>query len=168
MDLAERGERLARGEHRDVIRTRGLEVREPEGAWTARVGATDDPAELLPADLAIVAVKSYSLEEVAPVVRRLAESGSNVIPLLNGVEAFESLAALGVPPDRMLAGAVISVEKTAPSDHAEEPLPERPSSGSAAGDRRARRRWRRCSARRERTPVSRRTSRSTSGGSSSF
>jgi 2-dehydropantoate 2-reductase len=106
---------FARGEHRDAIRSRGLEVREPEGAFTARVGATDDPAELLPADLAIVAVKSYSLAEVAPVVRRLAEGGSDVLPLLNGVEAFESLAALGVPTDRMLAGlTVISAEKTAP------------------------------------------------------
>jgi 2-dehydropantoate 2-reductase len=106
---------LARGEHRDAIRSRGLEVREPEGAWTARVGATDDPAELLHADLTLVAVKSYSLAEVAPAVRSLAEGGSDVLPLLNGVEAFESLAALGVPPDRMLAGlAVISVERTAP------------------------------------------------------
>lgn len=106
---------LARGEHRDLIRSRGLEVREPEGAWTVQVGATDDPAELSPADLALVAVKSYSLAEVAPIVRRLAEGGSEVLPLLNGVEAFESLAALGVPPDRMLAGlTVISVEKTAP------------------------------------------------------
>jgi 2-dehydropantoate 2-reductase len=106
---------LARGEHRDVIRSRGLEVREPEGVWTVQVGATDDPAELSPADLAIVAVKSYSLAEVAPTVRRLAEGGSDVLPLLNGVEAFESLAALGVPADRMLAGlTVISAEKTAP------------------------------------------------------
>jgi 2-dehydropantoate 2-reductase len=106
---------LARGEHRDVIRSRGLEVREPEGVWTARVGATDDPAELSPADLTLVAVKSYSLAEVASAVRRLAEGGSDVLPLLNGVEAFESLAALGVPADRMLAGlTVISVEKTAP------------------------------------------------------
>jgi 2-dehydropantoate 2-reductase len=106
---------LARGEHRDAIRSLGLEIREPEGAWTARVGATDDPGELTPADLAIVAVKSYSLAQVAPAVRSLVESGAVVLPLLNGVEAFESLAALGVPSDRMLAGlTVISVEKTAP------------------------------------------------------
>jgi 2-dehydropantoate 2-reductase len=106
---------LARGETLDVIRSRGLEVREPDGAFTAAVLATDDPRDLLPADLAIVAVKSYSIPEVAPAVRLLAEAGAVVLPLLNGVEAFESLAGLGVPPDRMLAGlTVISVEKTAP------------------------------------------------------
>ena len=48
-------------------------------------------------------------------VRRLAEGGAVAVPLLNGVEAFESLLELGVPADRMLAGlAVISAEKTAP------------------------------------------------------
>ncbi|HEX5855068.1 MAG TPA: 2-dehydropantoate 2-reductase N-terminal domain-containing protein, partial [Thermoanaerobaculia bacterium] len=91
---------LARGEHRDAIRAWGLEVREPEGAWTVKVLATDKPEELLPADLAIVTVKSYSLVEVAPVVRRLAEGGAVAVPLLNGVEAFESLVELGVPADR--------------------------------------------------------------------
>jgi 2-dehydropantoate 2-reductase len=106
---------FARGTNRDTIRSRGLEVREPEGAWTVEVQATDEPAELLPADLAIVAVKSYSLLEVAPVVKRLAEADAVVVPLLNGVEAFESLAAAGVPAGRMLPGlAVISAEKTAP------------------------------------------------------
>lgn len=106
---------FARGEHRDAIRSRGLEVREPEGPWTVRALATDAPEELLPADLAIVAVKSYSLSEVAPVVRRLAETGAVALPLLNGVEAFEALVASGVPAERMLAGlAVISAEKTGP------------------------------------------------------
>ncbi len=67
---------FARGENRDAIRSRGLEVRKPEGAWNVAVVAT---------------------------------------PLLNGVEAFESLAAAGVAADRMLAGlAVVSAEKTAP------------------------------------------------------
>ncbi len=106
---------LARGESLDAIRSRGLEIREPDGTWTVKVLAAGDVEELLPADLALVAVKSYSLAEVAPAVRRLAEAGAVVLPLLNGVEAFESLAGLGVPPDRMLAGlVVISAEKTAP------------------------------------------------------
>lgn len=106
---------LARGPHLEAIRSRGLEVREPDGAFTVRALATADPAELLPADFAIVAVKSYSLAEVAPAVRRVAEGGAVVVPLLNGVEAFESLASRGVPQERMLAGlAVISAEKSGP------------------------------------------------------
>jgi 2-dehydropantoate 2-reductase len=106
---------LARGEHRDAIRSRGLEVREPEGAWNVKALATEEPEELLPADLAIVAVKSYSLAEVAPVVRRLAQAGAVALPLLNGVEAFEALVESGVPAQQMLAGlAVISAEKTEP------------------------------------------------------
>ena len=106
---------LARGPHLDAIRSRGLEVREPDGAWTVRPLAAAEAADLLPADFAVVAVKSYSLSEAAPAVRRLAEGGAVVVPLLNGVEAFESLAASGVPPGRMLAGlAVISAEKSEP------------------------------------------------------
>ncbi len=106
---------LARGEHLEAIRSRGMEVREPEGSWTVRVFAADEPRELQPADLAIVAVKSYSLSEVAPAVRLLAENGAIALPLLNGVEAFESRAERGVPERQMLAGlAVISAEKSAP------------------------------------------------------
>ena len=106
---------LARGEHLAAIRSRGLEIREPEGTSTVPAFATDAPANLLPADFAIVAVKSYSLSEVAGTVRLLAENGAVVVPLLNGVEAFENLASLGVPEERMLAGlAVISSDRTAP------------------------------------------------------
>lgn len=106
---------LARGEHLEAIRSRGLEIREPGESWTVRVFASDDARELLPADLAIVAVKSYSLPEVAPAVRLLAEGGAIALSLLNGVSAFESLSERGVPAESMLAGlAVISAERTAP------------------------------------------------------
>ncbi len=106
---------LARGSHRDAIRARGLEVRDPEGSWRVSVTASDDPAELLPADFTIVAVKSYSLADVSPAILRLASSGATIVPLLNGVEAFESLVAAGVPPERVLPGiAIVSVEKSGP------------------------------------------------------
>ena len=79
--------------------------------WTVPAVATEDPAELLPADFAIVAVKSYSLAEVAPASSAARGGGAVVVPLLNGVEAFETLAAAGVPRRGMLAGlAVISAE----------------------------------------------------------
>lgn len=133
---------LARGENLAAIRSRGLEVREPDGAFTAALLATDDPRDLPPADLAIVAVKSYSIAEVAPAVRLLAEAGAIVLPLLNGVEAFESLAERGVPSGQMLAGlTVISAEKTAPgvvtrkSPFRSVVVGERPGRGSERAER---------------------------------
>ncbi|MEP6801587.1 MAG: ketopantoate reductase family protein [Acidobacteriota bacterium] len=108
---------LARGDHGEAIRSAGIRIREPEGNWTMRVPATARPDDLPPADFAILAVKSYSLAEIAPVARRVAEQGAVLMPLLNGVEAFESLVGQGVPAAAVLPGlAVISVERTAPGE----------------------------------------------------
>ncbi|MFL6203448.1 MAG: ketopantoate reductase family protein [Thermoanaerobaculia bacterium] len=106
---------LARGEHLDALRERGLEVRTPEGTWTVPVRAAGDAAELGPADLAIVAVKSYSLEEIAPAARLLADGGADVLPLLNGVEAADRLVRNGVPDERVLGGLTeISAARVGP------------------------------------------------------
>lgn len=105
---------LARGAHLAAVRERGLEVRTPEETFTVRVAASDEVAELAP-DLAIVAVKTYSLDEIAPAARRLAESGADVLPLLNGVEAADRLIAGGVPGERVLGGVTeISAVRSAP------------------------------------------------------
>jgi 2-dehydropantoate 2-reductase len=95
---------LARGAHLDALRARGLEVRTPEGTFTAVIEAAGDPEELGPADLAIVAVKTYSLAEIVPAARLLAERGALVLPLLNGVDAADRLVAGGVPEAQVLGG----------------------------------------------------------------
>ncbi|MBW8878610.1 MAG: ketopantoate reductase family protein [Acidobacteria bacterium] len=95
---------LARGAHLEALRGRGLEVRTPEGTFTAAVAATDEPRELGQVELAVVAVKSYSLPEIVPAARLLAERGAVILPLLNGVEAADRLVAQGVPGDRVLGG----------------------------------------------------------------
>jgi len=106
---------LARGEHLSAIRAKGLEVREPEGSARVQVRASDAVADLAGADIALVAVKSYSLPEAAPAVRTLTESGAVALPLLNGVEAVDSLIDRGVPRDRILAGLImISAARVAP------------------------------------------------------
>jgi len=105
--LARAGHRvvlLARGEHLEVVRERGLEVRTPEGSFTVGVEAVGDPEELREIELAVLAVKGYSLAEIAPAARLLAERGAVVLPLLNGVEAADKLIAAGVPGDRVLGG----------------------------------------------------------------
>lgn len=106
---------LARGAHLDALRARGLEVRTPEGTFTVAVEASDDPRELGAADLAIVAVKNYALQEIVPAAKLLAESGAIVLPLLNGVEAAERLVAAGVPDGQVLGGLTeISAARVGP------------------------------------------------------
>ncbi len=106
---------LARGENLEALRAHGLTVRTPDGPFTASVEATDDPARLGPADLALVTVKGYSLAEVVPAARLLAESGATVLPLLNGVEAAERLVRAGVPGKSLLGGLThVSAARVAP------------------------------------------------------
>ena len=106
---------LARGPNLDALRDRGLEVRTPDGAFIAAVEAVGEAREIRGADLAIVAVKGYSLAEIAPSVRRVAEAGAVVVPLLNGVEAADRLVEGGVPSGMVLGGLTqISVARVAP------------------------------------------------------
>ena len=60
-------------------------------------------------------MKGYSLAEIAPSVRRVAEAGAVVVPLLNGVEAADRLVEGGVPSGMVLGGLTqISVARVAP------------------------------------------------------
>src|SRR5690348_10581534 len=106
---------FARAANLAAIQERGLEVRTPDGTFQARVTATDRPEALAPADFAILAVKSYALADMAPIVRRCAELGTTVVPLLNGVETVERLAELGVPADALIGGlTTISAVRISP------------------------------------------------------
>jgi 2-dehydropantoate 2-reductase len=106
---------LARGPHLDAIRGRGIELRSPSGVAIARPEATDDPTALGTPDVVLVSVKAYSLAEVAPVAAALGEGGSLVLPLLNGVDAADQLATLGVPIGSLAGGlTVISAARIAP------------------------------------------------------
>lgn len=95
---------FARGENLDAIRSNGITIRDANGSFSVPIGATNDPAELAGASFAIVAVKSYSLNEIAPVARDLALDGTTVVPLLNGVEAAENLERAGVPHAQLIGG----------------------------------------------------------------
>jgi 2-dehydropantoate 2-reductase len=108
-------ELLARGEHRKAVAEAGLTVRTPEEEFIVRPATTDDPERLRPAELVLVAVKSYSLPEIAPAARRMAEAGGDLLPLLNGVVAADELIESGAPPDRVLGGVTaVSVSRPGP------------------------------------------------------
>lgn len=106
---------FTRGAHLDAIRTVGLVVRTPDQSYSVALEASDDSQTLIGSDYAILAVKGYDLSEIAPVVRLLAQNGTTIVPLLNGVDIADRLAELGVPRQQILNGLItISAVRIAP------------------------------------------------------
>lgn len=110
---------LARGANLAALQARGLVVRTPDDEWNSAITVSDDAGELSSSfeagDLVLVTTKAYSLDEIAPAVKVFAERGSLLLPLLNGVEAVEQLAELGVPNEQLIGGVTyISAARIAP------------------------------------------------------
>ncbi len=95
---------LARKANLAALKDRGIEVRAPGETFTVPVQASDDVKDFGPVDCAIVAVKNYSLAEIAPTAALLARQGALIVPLLNGVEVVDRLVAGGVPQSQLVPG----------------------------------------------------------------
>jgi 2-dehydropantoate 2-reductase len=95
---------LARNASLAAIRQDGLAVDSPLGTFTVRPAAvSDDPAALGVADVVLVAVKAWQVGELAPKLAPLLAPGGFAVPLQNGVEAAERLAA-ALGPERVAGG----------------------------------------------------------------
>lgn len=95
---------IARGAHLAAIREHGLRIRSPLGDFTARGSATDDPAEVGPVGLVLVAVKTYDNATAMPMLAPLTWPDTLVLTLQNGVDSPDEAAAIvGTGP--VLAGA---------------------------------------------------------------
>lgn len=109
--LAEAGEEvvfIARGKTLAALRDRGLEIESPLGDLRlAEVTATEDPVAAGPVDAVIVAVKAWQVTEAAPGLSPLLGPGTSVLPLQNGVEAADELAA--VVGESHVLGAVCKI-----------------------------------------------------------
>lgn len=106
---------FTRGAHLDAVKAHGIRVQSASGDFVAHPTATDDPGALVGTEWLIIAVKTYSLDDVAAVAVGAARTGSVVMPLLNGVDAADRLAGRGVPRATLLGGlAEVSVARTAP------------------------------------------------------
>ena len=85
---------IARGPHLDAMRANGLQLESPDGDALVRpVTATDDPAGVGAVDTVLVAVKTWQLADAIEQMRPLVGGSTTVLPLLNGVEASDMLAA---------------------------------------------------------------------------
>jgi 2-dehydropantoate 2-reductase len=86
---------IARGAHRDAIRSEGLKIESALGDLHLEdVDVTDDPKEAGPADLVLFAVKLWDTETAGEQTRPLVGANTRVITLQNGVDSVERLAPI--------------------------------------------------------------------------
>jgi 2-dehydropantoate 2-reductase len=86
---------LARGAHLRAIQEQGLQVESVDGDFAIYPAhATDDPAQIGHVDLVLLAVKGWQVPQAIETMRPLLGPETFVVPLLNGVEAPEQLAAV--------------------------------------------------------------------------
>jgi 2-dehydropantoate 2-reductase len=76
---------LARGATLASLRARGWRLVSDDAEITAPVRASDDPTELGPQDLVIIAVKAQAMPSVAAAVGPLLGADTVVLPAMNGV-----------------------------------------------------------------------------------
>jgi len=86
---------IARGATLDVLRKDGLRVESPLGdIFLPDVEATDDPAEVGEVDAVILGVKAWQVAEVAEAALPMVGESTAILPLQNGVEAADQVAAV--------------------------------------------------------------------------
>lgn len=95
--LAQAGEDvtfIARGTMLEALRARGLRVDSIKGDFRLdRVQATDDPSSVGAVDAILVCVKAWQVPDAAAAMRPMIGNGTIAIPLENGLEAPDQLAA---------------------------------------------------------------------------
>jgi 2-dehydropantoate 2-reductase len=105
--LAQAGEDvvfIARSEHLQVMRNRGLRVDSINGDFVLQsVNATDDPAKIGFVDVILVCVKAWQMKDAMQTMRPMIGPHTFVVPLENGVEAPSQLSA-GLGKEHVLGG----------------------------------------------------------------
>jgi 2-dehydropantoate 2-reductase len=109
--LAQAGEEvtfIARGEHLRAMQTGGLHVESVQGDFSVNpVRTAAHPAQAGTADIILVALKAWQIAEAAESLRPAVGPDTLVVPLANGVEAPEQLAA--VLGDRPVLGGLCRI-----------------------------------------------------------
>ncbi|MBI3368773.1 MAG: 2-dehydropantoate 2-reductase [Burkholderiales bacterium] len=106
---------VARGRHAQAIREQGLKITSPLGGTVVQpLAISDDPTALAPADLVVFTVKLPDAEGAAALLAPLVRPGTVVLPLQNGVDIADLLAARVGAEAVALGAAYIGVKIGAP------------------------------------------------------
>jgi 2-dehydropantoate 2-reductase len=115
---------LVRGATLEALRARGLRVESKDGDFTLRtVQATDDPTSVGVVDAVLMTVKAWQIPEAASTIGPLLGPETMVVPLENGIDAPEVLAAI-VGPEHVLGGLCGIVSFVVEPGHIRHPAAE--------------------------------------------
>ena len=98
---------FARGGTLEALRSSGLHLTEGDATRDVEVHASDDPTELGPQDILMIAVKAPALADAAEAARPMIGADTLIVPMLNGVPWWftgEPLAS--VDPGGRIAAAL--------------------------------------------------------------
>lgn len=102
---------LARGVHLDAMRENGIAIEGgPDPIHVPNVDATDDPAQIGPVDLALIAVKLWDTESVLEQIRPLVGPDTVLVSCQNGV--LKDIYLKAVYPEHQIMGGVAYVAAT--------------------------------------------------------
>jgi 2-dehydropantoate 2-reductase len=106
---------IARGAHLRSMQANGVTVESPRGDFAVKVDATDDIAAIADADVVIVALKAYSLPEMATQIAGVLKPGALTVWAQNGFPwwyfhglggALNDISLQSVDPEGVIAGAI--------------------------------------------------------------
>ena len=102
---------VARGAHLAAMRANGLRVEGDRGDTLIQpVQATDDPATIGHADVVLFCVKLWDVETAGEAIRPLVGPDTAVIPLQNGIDSGDRLAA--ILGERAIMGGTVAISAT--------------------------------------------------------
>lgn len=107
---------LVRGKTLEALRSAPLRVESISGDFEVAVGATDRAEEIEDAEIVLVAVKAWQVPEAAAAIEKIPSRQSVIVPLQNGMEAPEQLAA-GLGWERVAGGLCRIVSETVAPGH---------------------------------------------------
>jgi 2-dehydropantoate 2-reductase len=89
---------VMRGPHLEAVKANGLTLRSGDAELTAKVKASDDPAELGPQDIVISTLKATGLNSLATGLRPLLRDDTSVMFAQNGIPWWYDLGLSDHPP----------------------------------------------------------------------
>jgi len=96
---------VARGEHLDTLKSRGLIIKSYKGELALKVNVVSDPARLGDVDLILMCVKSYSTEEATTQCLKNIGENTIILSLQNGVDNADRILRI-TGKDNVLGGVV--------------------------------------------------------------